>query len=284
MMRIVEARRPKPLQFIVNRFVRIAPVYYLCTLIFFVVAMAVPSSSRGDATVGVLLKSLLFLPHGDAPFYPLLFVGWTLNYEAYFYALLAVLLFAPISGFRMLGAMALLLFVPVALTRTGAFAQQPVSFYGALMVFEFVIGMGLALIYPQLRRVPPIAGATAILAGLLGMIVGDWFPEAERLLTYGMPATLVVTAALVFERHGLRARSRLALTWGAVSYSLYVTHPLVVSAFNLIAKRFIMPQSLEAVGFVLLAIVGAFLFAYVTYRGFERPVDGMLRQLSGRAG
>lgn len=280
MQRICDDTRPSPLRFGRNRLKRVLPVYYLGTVMFFAVAQVI--APRGiQAGPTQLLMSLMFLPQGTAPFYPLLFVGWTLNFEIYFYALCCALLALQIQGAARVAAMAALLAVPVGLHLAGLLGSGPVSFYGDPIVFEFVIGMALALIYTRLIKVPSVVAWTTALLGTIGLIVGDRWAPFTRLFYYGLPAALIVFAALTLERRAVRTKSIWWLRFGAISYSLYIMHPLVLSAFYKVAQRVVEPGSLAAYMFVAGAAFAALAFAYLVHLFFELPLAGALRGAKG---
>ena len=90
--------------FLPKRIIRIVPMYWLCTIAFVVInhrlfKLFKPSTWTTDTTLAIdIPQSLLFLPSEKAP---LLGVGWTLNFEIYFYLVFAVALwinrrFAPL--------------------------------------------------------------------------------------------------------------------------------------------------------------------------------------------
>ena len=75
-----------PITFFVRRLARIVPLYWLATavLVWFVVPYA---------STKAVLGSLFFAPHIPSEA-PLLFVGWTLIFEMFFYAVFAIALLA----------------------------------------------------------------------------------------------------------------------------------------------------------------------------------------------
>ena len=93
-------------EFWVRRIARVAPAYWLITCFVFTLAAVAPSLFNSTtADIPALLTSLLFLAvdTGNGSTVPLLVVGWTLNYEVFFYAIVAVTA-GLFSDRRLLGA------------------------------------------------------------------------------------------------------------------------------------------------------------------------------------
>jgi len=81
--------------FILRRLIRIIPLYWVASIGTYLVAKMEPSMVQSNsADISDLLYSLFFIPHvnkvGDIA--PILALGWTLNYEMYFYFLFAIAL------------------------------------------------------------------------------------------------------------------------------------------------------------------------------------------------
>jgi exopolysaccharide production protein ExoZ len=89
-------RKDAPVDFLGRRIIRIVPLYWLCTIA--VVLLQIGGLYAHKKITGTTLGlSLLFLPNANIVHG----VGWTLNYEMYFYAILAIWLFGsttPRSG------------------------------------------------------------------------------------------------------------------------------------------------------------------------------------------
>src|ERR1041384_763192 len=89
----IGARSPD--RFLVRRFIRIVPFYWTATLAIFALSALVPQyfhSTRPD--VVQLVCSLFFVPRQTSysGMVPTLLLGWSLNYEMYFYVLFALAL------------------------------------------------------------------------------------------------------------------------------------------------------------------------------------------------
>src|SRR5262249_19248506 len=136
----IGARSPE--HFFVRRLIRIVPFYWAATIAVFFVALMFPHLMRTtQADPAQLLYSVFFIPHETeyAGLMPTLILGWSLNYEMYFYVLFAVSLllsrrWAPIICAGLITA--------VALTIEESGTTNPtLHFYGRPLVFEFCFGI-----------------------------------------------------------------------------------------------------------------------------------------------
>ena len=81
-------REITPWSFMADRIARIVPAYWAATLGVFFLALVAPSLLQtSHMQWDELFKSLVFVPFRKATglVQPVLFVGWTLNYEMFFY-------------------------------------------------------------------------------------------------------------------------------------------------------------------------------------------------------
>lgn len=267
----------RPGRFLARRAVRIVPLYWAATLSLFGLAMLAPGLVGTEAAPLDLLRSLLFVPFEKAPsrVEPLLFLGWTLNYEVAFYALVAVSLAAGRAG------PALVLGVIAAAVAAGWLFAPPPSqtlawFYTRPVVGAFGYGYALHLAWrrwPGLRVPGPVAAlaATALVAWPV------WPAQVDGLLTKAVPAAVLVAAATGRAYGGPGARAALAV--GAASYALYLLHPYVLRAVGLAGRD--LPTPLAAGVVLVLGVGGSVLLAVAVFRRGERPFVAWLR---GRLG
>ncbi|MHA6691511.1 acyltransferase family protein [Devosia sp. A449] len=132
--------------FLRRRVIRIVPMYWGATLIAAALALLAPQLFKTTVyDTGQLLLSLLFIPFYNPVsegLHPLYKLGWTLNYEVFFYVCFALLAF--------FGAGARVLWLTIAFTAlavTGALLQpEPAipQFYTSFMPLAFVPGPGWA--------------------------------------------------------------------------------------------------------------------------------------------
>ncbi len=204
--------------FVGRRLLRIVPLYWLLTAATVGVAFAVPggvSDGLRDGW-GYVAASFAFWPwrRADGFVQPVLRLGWTLEYEMLFYALVACAL--PLRRPLALAALLAALAALVAAGRCGP-AAVPLAFWTDPVVAEFALGILVAV---AARR-----GWRAGWAGLLGLLVAlalAWVfrGEAGRMLVRGGPAMLLVFCSLSWRR----LPSWLMLL-GDSSYALYLVHP-----------------------------------------------------------
>lgn len=280
-------RKPMgPVAFLAARWRRVAPLYWVVTLAVAAVAVAAPRLLQNtQVDLQHLVASLLFLPlrQADGAMRPVVFVGWTLNYEMAFYVLFALgLLFRRrASGvFAVLGVMA----AAVAWAQVVRPTDPVALFYTAPMVLEFGAGMLLGLAWTRLRV--SRAGAwllCAAAAAAFGVILAaPWlWPGAERAAVSGPAALVIVAAALGAERAGLSLRARWIRVLGNASYATYLSHFFVTQAVVLAAARLGLSGPLPTTAIILLAFAGVAAVGVGVHYGIERPMDRWLSALSG---
>src|SRR3984957_14335543 len=137
----------RPGRFLSRRALRIVPAYWAATFLITALALALPSQFRTTVpTLEGLIKSLLFIPslHPKAP---LLLLGWTLDFEAFFYVVFACLFFLA-SELRTLALCVLF----AALVAIGLNLHDPsyvAEFYTSISLIGFCAGTLVAQLYRQ---------------------------------------------------------------------------------------------------------------------------------------
>lgn len=262
--------------FLERRFLRIVPLYWFYTLAKAALLIALPGlASRSSIDPGHLTASLFFIP-AMSPWgfvEPTLPVGWTLNFEMLFYGIfaLAIALGAPRIRFCLLALMAVFF--------AGRYFEGvvPLAFYAQSIVFEFVLGICIALYFSRMKTWPIWAGWLAMGVGLTLMFGVSWGASADRFLTWGCAAALLVLGALWLEPWTARARWLAPLSFlGDASYSIYLSHTFVVPAVVLALRKMGVADMLIVAPTVLLAVV---LSGCASYLWLERPMTRRLKQL-----
>jgi exopolysaccharide production protein ExoZ len=278
-------RKPlTPASFLVDRAIRVVPLYWAVTAVYFVLGLTHFAAFKAlQPTFGTLLKSLLFIPYVNPKggINPLLYVGWTLNYEMFFYVIFALSLLVRSVGLRV-GLMAAGFAGLVLLGWLFHPAGTVAYFYTQPIILEFIMGMILGLAHLEGRVVPAWLTWPLLLAGLVCLFGQFAFPVGQRAWFSGLPSMAIVAAALALETQGRRVENRHVMLLGAASYALYVTHTLLVSMLvKLVQARHVDLGLVGASGVTLFIMVGACLLAIAVHRLFERPVGAWLRARAG---
>ncbi|HLK89733.1 MAG TPA: acyltransferase [Polyangia bacterium] len=281
-----------PDQFFLKRIFRVVPLYWLGTLGVFAIALLAPrllNSTTADPEH--LVKSLFFIPFkkGNGDVQPLLFLGWTLEYEMFFYVVFAIALAVrrAWAGLLTIGALAVVTLAGRLLQPTAVIPR----FFSRPIILEF--GIGIAACYawrrwrPALARLPLVAGALVAVGCYALLVVVDkgipgylgWLAPIPGFLLRGGLAFVLLMTVLSFE--GRVAFPASLLLIGDASYSLYLFHPYIVQIVSkkVISFARLTPASLVA---LVLTIGACFLFAIVSFRLFERPSNQALRRLLAR--
>ena len=262
--------------FLVRRAIRIVPLYWLLTTVMVVGVLMAPHSLEiaGDR-LHYIISSYLFIPVLRSPgdLRPILGQGWTLDYEMFFYAAFALAILWPRRiGVGILTASFLLL---AFLGRDLDTSTPKLFTWTDGIILEFVLGIYLGLLFQTGWRVGGWTAAALVLAGAaLGLPEFNW----PATLSAGIPAMMIVGGFVL----GPPLKESFATVWltglGNASYSIYLSHTLVLRPFRDLWVRLVDPAWSPWLFFVAGLIVSA-LVGCLLHRLVEQP---MLRYLNGR--
>ncbi|GGB41358.1 acyltransferase [Tistrella bauzanensis] len=270
--------------FLAKRLVRIIPIYWLLTLSIFAIGEAAPhllNTTRTDL-LG-MIQSLLFIPftREAGGIFPLIPVGWTLNYEMLFYLVFAACMTTSTarSVLRVsvvLVALAIAGWVAAANGRY--FDTAAIQFYTRGIVIEFIYGMVLCLIWRTapgwLPRIWPLLPLGMVLLATVSTMKGIRLP---REIVYGLPALCIVAGTLALRVPDNRL-SRIGATLGDASYAMYLVHAYVIhlATKSLAMAGLTSPLAAITGGIVTYAVVA--MVSIGLYRGIEAPLNRRLRR------
>lgn len=275
------SRRPVgPVLFMRQRLTRVVPLYWLVTFGVFGLVWLWPGLfSSTDADPIKLAKSLAFVPYErpDGELHPLVFLGWTLNYEIAFYLLFSVgLLFGRARLVLPIAVLASAVLAGLIFAPTTPLAR----FYAAPVILEFAGGMLLGAGMGRLPR-GRLAALAAAVAGAcaLALMLGApaLWPGIDRALAAGLPALIIVAAVLVLEKSGYVAAWPLARRIGDASYSIYLTHFFITAAVTKLAVRLGMTSWPELAGLMLVAFALVILVGLVVHDWVEVPLTRIFK-------
>lgn len=271
-----------PWKFLRRRMERIVPLYWLVTFAVAFLALFAPFLLKNtEFSIGQLILSCLFIPYarGDGEIVPLMKLGWSLNYEIFFY-----LIFACASRLRAEARVMAVIAFFLLLVLYGIAAPSDIPivyFFTQPVILSFCVGMLLGLWHLRggMERSPPPPLLIAALAA--GLIAAGFLIPTRSAIN---PATdgLFTLAAAAMLLLGLRLENRLpvspaGLLLGDASYAMYLVHMYVVGAVVLIGQR-LLGQPVAAFDVVLTVAITLAASIFIHLR-IERPIGKALRGL-----
>lgn len=275
-----------PVNFMARRLVRIVPIYWLLTtiaLLFLIFAPQLFKTHYKEIDPAWIIGSYFFLPISPpgSTVSPLVGVGWTLNYEMFFYAVFAVMLLLP----RQRG-LPLLFLGFGCLVGIGSVlrpSDAALGFFTNWLLLDFLLGLAIAAWGLHGGRLSRTAVCWLLLTGVACLAATTLWPPPEegplRFLAWGLPAALVVLATRQIATRG--RVSRLATTLGDASYSIYLIQFFALPGW----ARVMRIAGAQAIPFDLNVVL---LTVLVTATGFccwfllERPFGRLARSWLGK--
>jgi peptidoglycan/LPS O-acetylase OafA/YrhL len=213
--------------FLKRRVARIVPLYWFLTAGVIVIALVMPQLLNSTVVnAETVWKSFLFIPYekDSGLLQPILFLGWTLCYEMYFYLVFAGALMAGRQTPWVVCAV-----ISLVVLIGAAWPEGPVlwRFYSDPITLEFLYGVllhQLFLRWPLLRQGSLPLAAVLCGVGLVLYAAGVGLP---RFLGQGVPAAILVTGFLCLRLPEGRTVALLVVL-GDASYSLYLSHPYLL--------------------------------------------------------
>ncbi|WP_418316436.1 acyltransferase family protein [Piscinibacter sakaiensis] len=275
------AGRSGALGFLWRRIARIVPLYWIVTLAL-VAAIALDMNLGAQRSVDIerLLRSLLFFPvhTEEGGIRPIIAVGWSLDYEMYFYLCMTAVLCLT-HRHRLLGTAALIAII--YLLARPALDPGVDWVVNSGLVAEFLFGYLAAVCYRN-RRATGLLLAAAVAACLyswsLILQLHPYGAGFDRSFSWGAVALIVVAGLAALEHRVPIGRIPLLAGIGDASYALYLIHVPVFA----IVHRLIAGLALQMPPVVLFAtmLLAATLASVAMHRLIERPLTVGLQRRS----
>ncbi|MBE8607846.1 acyltransferase family protein [Vibrio sp. OPT10] len=268
-------------KFLIKRFVRIYPIYWFYSLLVLAVYLLYPSlvNSSQDGQVN-LIESFLLFPQDVLP---LLMVGWTLTYEVYFY----ILFFFCLLFFKWHYFPIVFLFLGFLISIfNGQYTSPYLDLVFNALVLEFILGALLAYVYicvgfSKINIVfLSIFSISALFISfeyvyLQGLI--DNISSIDRLFYFGVPCALILLSCVLIEKNFNVLIPDFIVKLGDSSYSLYLSHILVINAYCLL-WGIVFPNGF---GFEFIKLItmlmAVIIYSYFSFVFIERKIAFMIK-------
>jgi exopolysaccharide production protein ExoZ len=291
-MWITTGNSVSPMKFWRHRLVRIVPLYWIATTMMVLVMVFAPSLLQtAQFDLKHILASYAFIAwvHPKTGLMdPVVLPGWTLNYEMFFYFVFGLLLLlrrdrrlvVAIIFFGALSAAGEFLTQGMA---DKSFGRAQIAFYTSPITLEFVFGMLLGELYTRTSILGMIGrqyGWIIMLIGFGGLLfMADALPGMPQYITRGTPALILVAGTLSQDCAGVVRKYWLPLLAGNASYSLYLTHPFVLSATSQVWRKLMLDTSIVGLWMFAIVSVGSCLIvAAISFQLLEAPLIAYFRR------
>lgn len=277
-----------PLAFMGKRIERIVPLYYIVMAIGMAQAIIAPQSFKTTTLeFWHVLRSFFFIPgyspsfpgqHAITPFFKL---GWTLNFEMFFYVIFASLFWLP-SKTRVV----VLTILFATLSTIGHFVKFDAAiptYYTRIELIAFVTGgwLGLWHLHGRVRLSGAMAVAVTVVSIMLLYFVIARF---DRGFVDDIPARLSLIAAATLhvwlmlgylDREDVQVPA-LGRYLGDASYSLYLFHMFGIGIAKVILQKLFGPQ-LSLFAAIPAGICGM-AAGLLAYHLLEKPIMDWFKQ------
>lgn len=229
MMYLVETRPDRASVFLARRFSRIFPLYFISTLVILALAYAL---TQGYLTESVIyfyppqklnidwfLESVFFVGLSRPPING---IGWSLQFEAFFYICIAIIIFSKVKS------KILFLFFVFLFGNLLKYFGSGLSIFWSPFLIEFMFGM----ICYRFWRANLFSTSLIVIPCIIIFLFGAFFwkysyssnisPEWWRAFTAGLAGSAALVGSLVVaEKYKI---PKCLIRLGDRSYALYLTH------------------------------------------------------------
>jgi len=267
--------------FLLNRLSRIYPnywIYYFLILGTWLIQPAwVNSSMVGEPA---FLSSFVLLPSQGVP---VVSVAWTLEFELYFYFMFALTLWISRKN-----QVVLLVFSMLTLVVMGGIFRPTHFTLDRLthpLILEFASGvmLGYLLLKKSFRwgwLMLPL-GILILIFHQIGLEVTQLIggnSHFERVINFGIPAGLMVFGVVNLDIRSNPRYPKLLTDLGDASYTLYLSHILVIAAVGRMWQWLSLQTVLPNWIFILVQLLAVIIYSILAYRFIELPLLTFVRR------
>jgi len=266
--------------FAIKRIIRIVPIYWIITTLKIVILLLSPSAVyHTSLDIWFVVKSYFFIPavNIEGEFRPFYGVGWTLNFEMFFYLLFTIALGFKIRPLPFLSA----IFIPLAILSFYRKSDWPsISFYADIIVLNFLYGMIAAKLILRGVKLPKVFAQLSILLGIICLFFPGLVPnpavDNRGAIIIGVASFLVIYGGASIEYLLTSKIPKFLLFLGGASYSLYLIHPTVAPIVPTVLNKLNFKYTLVSISLcVIVAIAASIIF----FKYCEKPLTQFLTRV-----
>lgn len=260
--------------FFLRRLLRIIPLYWLLTILFTMTLIFLPNLiSKSYFDLIFLLKSLFFIPfenNGVGPgigHSPYLFLGWTLNYEIFFYLVFQI---SILINYKYRGVILVISFVIIQIILKSLNSESFIlRTYSHPIIFQFCYGIFIFYLWEffnyKSKKKKFFIYLFIIFVFFLIYDTEQNLNLKNNLRLYYSAWSLIIILAFIFIFEKI-IKNNIFLAMGAVSYPIYLIHPYIKTVFD---KVLYLNNNLNFSIYLILLIIINFLVSWLIYYFYE---------------
>lgn len=269
------------MSFIRRRVIRVVPIYWFYTTVLVLLLVLFPGlfTSLKFEWPHTISSYLFLLSKNNAGIVgTVLQTGWTLCFEMYFYLLFALLLMLPQRFF--LPVAGIVFVAGITLGELAGPLPAWVTVATNPLLLEFYLGAVIASIYLNGYFLTRPWALASIAAGIATIFLSENVDQGQwpRVIFWGLPGGALLLGAISLERAGLQT-SRILVSLGNSSYSLYLVHPFLMPALGKTWTALHLGNTLPPVALFALGYCISLLAGHISYLAIERPVTHWLSRV-----
>lgn len=270
----------KQINFLVNRITRIVPLYWIATTMVLILTALIPQAFKATTlNFSNYLKSIFFIPYfkENGLMQPMLFVGWTLNYEMFFYSCAWISLIIT-KTFRPLITSMLIIATFGFSHLTNNLVIK--SFFGNTYGFYFIAGLLIYKIYKK-RLLDKVNNKILFITSLTSYSIMAYYDQrliGSRVFeTQGIPCTLLITSIIALEKSEKLKTNKIFkffMIIGDASYSIYLFHVFVFYGL----QKTIFKAHPDSLLYSVTTILTSLLIGHTIHNYIDKPLTKFLRK------
>ncbi len=249
-------------EFLKLRIIRIVPIYWFISLALIFCYLVFPTSFFNSQmpSIELILKSLFFVSGiNSGASVPIVGVGWTLELEMLFYLIFGLSLF--FTQWNKSYIFVLLFLLIFAMTTS------------KIILIEFLFGMFIAIVFNSLQ----LQNRYGLLIASIGFLllltsinnINNLY--LNRVIIWGIPSSMIIFGLI----YAKQCDQRLLKYLGDASYSIYLVHAFLISAFYKLITLLSISCDYDILALICLTLTVT--FGSAIYSFVEKPLTGLIR-------
>lgn len=265
-------------KFLLKKIIRIIPLYWLLTLVAYIIISFKPSLSvMSQPNFIDFIKSLFFIPFKNSAGYnvPILAVGWTLNYEIIFSIIFYIAMKINHESRAKYAVILTVLFVFINSLFRGSYIF---TYYSDIYLFEFLLGIISYYLIKMLdfkmdNKFKIILKIFSVI--IIVYLISDYGVNCglHRLFRLGIPSMLLfINLYLLYNNHDFDNRF---VKLGNITYSVFLIEYFTTAIYRVICSNYSFGYQLL---FLFPLFVITFALSYISYSLIEIKFSRYLKE------